>query len=91
MIHNQSPQPIQQIDPQLPIPNSPEFSIDPTNPLAWVILLTLLVSSTGKTINAMAELTRAITALWLAIAKSRRTAPKQDDASRSLKQDQSIS
>lgn len=56
-------QPIQTIEPPLPLPTLPQVPIDPTNPLSWMIVLTLLLGTTEKPINATANLIRAIAAL----------------------------
>ena len=80
MMNTEPTQPIQTIEPQLPMPNLPEISIDPTNPLAYVIVLTFFLGSTSKTTDAITGLTQAITALWLAISKKRRSVSQKDDS-----------
>lgn len=62
MMNLQSTQPIQTIDPQLPT-TLPQIPIDPTNPLSWVLVLTLFLGTTEKPINATASLIRAIATL----------------------------
>ena len=87
MMNSQSTQPIQTIDPQLPLPNLPQVPVDPANPLSWIILLTLFFSTTGKTIDAAAKLVRSIAALRVVMAKARQPASKKDASSHSSKQD----
>ncbi|MBE9012451.1 hypothetical protein IQ250_19825 [Pseudanabaenaceae cyanobacterium LEGE 13415] len=53
----------QTIEPQLPMPTLPQIPIDPTNPLSWIMVLTLLLGTTEKPINASAKLICAIAAL----------------------------
>ena len=44
-----------------PLPNAVSpVSIDPTNPLAWILVLTLLLSRTDEVINAVANLIRTL-------------------------------
>jgi hypothetical protein len=62
-------QPIQSIDPQLPT-TLPQIPVDPTNPLSWILVITLFLSSTEKPINAIARLLRAIADLRVTIAKT---------------------
>ncbi len=71
-----STQPIQSIEPQLPT-TLPQIPIDPTNPLSWVLVLTLLLSTTEKPINATASLIRAVAALRVAIARTQRSHRKK--------------
>lgn len=49
--------------PDLPTLDLPTNALDPTNPLAWVICLTLLLGNTDEVINAIAKLLRAIASL----------------------------
>jgi hypothetical protein len=42
---------------------APNLPIDPSNPLAWVIVLTALLSATAKPLNATAKVITAIAAL----------------------------
>ncbi len=72
MMNLQSTQPIQTIEPQLPT-TLPQIPIDPTNPLSWVLVLTLLLGTTEKPINATANLFRAIAALRVTIVKTQRS------------------
>jgi hypothetical protein len=46
--------------PQLPPLDAPPVSIDPTNPLAWILVITFLLSNTDEVINAIANLIGAI-------------------------------
>lgn len=49
-----------------------QLPIDPTNPLAWILVLTLLLSHTDEVINAVANLIRAL-------KRSDRTQRKRDN------------
>ncbi|WP_103668150.1 hypothetical protein [Pseudanabaena sp. BC1403] len=54
---------IQTIDPAQPTHSNlelPNFAIDPTNPLAWVLATTMLLKHTAQTINAVTRLIQAI-------------------------------
>ena len=62
MMNLQSTQPLQSIEPQLPT-TLPQIPIDPTNPLSWVLVLTLFLGTTEKPITATASLIRAIAIL----------------------------
>ena len=42
------------------IAQSNQLPIDPTNPLAWILVLTLLLSRTDEVINAVANLIRTL-------------------------------
>lgn len=48
-----------------PQPNieAPQFPLDPTNPLVWILLLTALLGNTDEVINAITKLIQAIAAL----------------------------
>ena len=72
MMNLQSTQPIQTIDPQLPT-TLPQIPIDPTNPLSWVLVLTLFLGTTEKPINATASLIRAIATLINTLTKNKRS------------------
>lgn len=72
MMNLQSTQPIQSIEPQLPTP-LPQIPVDPTNPLSWMLVITLLLSSTEKPINAATNLVREIVTLIIAISKIKRS------------------
>ena len=50
-------------EPILPTLDVPPDTLDPANPLAWVLCLTLLLSNMDEVINATAKLVRAIAAL----------------------------
>lgn len=63
MMNSIETQPLPTISASLPKVDSPQFPLDPTNPLAWVLVLTLLLSNTDEVINAIANLLRAIAAL----------------------------
>jgi hypothetical protein len=56
-------QPMLTIDPSLPNVELPQIPIDSTNPLAWILVMTMLLSSIDEPINAAAKLIRAIAAL----------------------------
>ncbi|KAM3113640.1 hypothetical protein [Phormidesmis sp. 146-33] len=84
MMNLQSTQPIQSIEPQLPT-SLPQIPIDPTNPLSWVLVLTLFLGTTEKPINATASLIRAIAALRVTIAKTQRAAKQIPQESRRRK------
>lgn len=56
----QTTQTTQPID--LPLP-SPSFTLDPANPLVWILVTTTLLSHTDEIINAIANLIRAIASL----------------------------
>jgi hypothetical protein len=47
----------------LPKIESPQFPLDPTNPLVWLLLITALLGNTDEVINAMAKLIEAIASL----------------------------
>jgi hypothetical protein len=47
--------------PQLPNPNLPSIPTDPGNPLAWILVMTLLLGNIDEIINALANLIRART------------------------------
>ncbi|NET10481.1 MAG: hypothetical protein F6K16_38440 [Symploca sp. SIO2B6] len=49
--------------PDLPTLDLPPNALDPANPLAWVLCLTLLLGNTDEVINAIAKLLRAIASL----------------------------
>ena len=54
---------IQTIDPAHPAPSNLDFSqfaIDPTNPLAWILAITMLLKHTAQTIDAATKLIQAI-------------------------------
>ena len=54
---------IQTIDPAHPAPSNlefPNFAIDPTNPLAWILAITMLLKHTAQTIDAATKLIQAI-------------------------------
>ncbi|PZV13731.1 MAG: hypothetical protein DCF20_14820 [Pseudanabaena sp.] len=54
---------IQTIHPAYPAPSNlefPNFAIDPTNPLAWVLAITMLLKHTAQTIDAATKLIQAI-------------------------------
>lgn len=54
---------IQTIDPAHPEPSNLDFShsaIDPTNPLAWILAITMLLKHTAQTIDAATKLIQAI-------------------------------
>lgn len=72
MMNLQSTQPIQTIDPQLPT-TLPQIPIDPTNPLSWVLVLTLFLGTTEKPINATASLIRAIATLINTLTRNKRS------------------
>ena len=50
-------------EPILPTLDLPPNTLDPANPLAWILCLTLLLSNMDEVINATAKLVRAIGAL----------------------------
>jgi hypothetical protein len=57
---------IQTIDHAHPAPSNLDFShfaIDPTNPLAWVLVTTMFLKHTAQTINAVTRLIQAIAPL----------------------------
>lgn len=56
-------QPISTVTSPLPDTEFPQISTDPNNPLAWILLITLLLSNTDEVINAVANLIRAVAAL----------------------------
>jgi hypothetical protein len=62
-------QPAQPQLPQLP----PNLPIDPTNPLAWVIVFTVFIGTTEKPLNAAANLIRAIATLCNVMTKRKRS------------------
>ncbi len=72
MMNLQSTQPIQSIEPQLPT-TLPQIPIDPTNPLSWVLVLTLFLGTTEKPINATASLIRVIATLINTLTKNKRS------------------
>ena len=47
----------------LPKIESPQFPLDPTNSLAWIVLITALLGNTDEVINAMTKLIQAIASL----------------------------
>jgi isocitrate/isopropylmalate dehydrogenase len=54
---------IQTIDPAHPTPSNlefPNFAIDTTNPLAWILAITMLLKHTAQTIDAATKLIQAI-------------------------------
>jgi len=54
---------IQTIDPAQPAHLNLDFShfaIDPTNPLAWILAITMLLKHTAQTIDAATKLIQAI-------------------------------
>jgi len=91
MMNHQSTQPIQTIDPQLPHQNPPQAPVAPTASLSWVILLTLCLSKVGIAINATTGLMRSVTALWIMVAKIRRSASKKKSTPCPSEQDESKS
>jgi hypothetical protein len=64
--------------PQLPqLPQLPSnLPTDPTNPLAWIIVLTVLLSATAKPLNASANLIKAIATLVQTIRNSSRSSKR---------------
>ena len=63
MMNSIETQPIPTIAPPLPNTGSPQFLLDPTNPLIWILLITALLGNTDEVINAIAELIRVIASL----------------------------
>jgi hypothetical protein len=51
---------------------APSLPIDPSNPLAWIIVLTTLLSATAKPLNATAKVITAIVALIRVINNKKR-------------------
>jgi hypothetical protein len=72
-------QPISTIATPLPKTESPQFPLDPTNPLVWILLITALLGNTDEVINAMTKLIEAIASLRE--DKSKPSAGKKHDRS----------
>jgi hypothetical protein len=54
---------IQTIDPAHPAPSNlefPNFALDSTNPLAWILAITMFLKHTAQTIDAATKLIQAI-------------------------------
>ncbi|WP_434683586.1 hypothetical protein [Pseudanabaena minima] len=63
MMNHKECKAIQTIDPAQPTPSNlefPHFAIDSTNPLAWVLAITMLLKHTAQTIDAATKLIQAI-------------------------------
>ena len=63
MMNHKECKAIKTIDPAHPAHLNPDFShfaIDPTNPLAWVLAITMLLKHTAQTIDAATKLIQAI-------------------------------
>ena len=56
-------QPVPPIAPPLPNVESPQFPLDPTNPLVWILGISALLSNTDEVINASTKLIQAIATL----------------------------
>ena len=63
MMNSIETQPITTIAPALPNTESPQFPLDPTNPLVWILLITPLLGNTDEVINAITALIREIRSL----------------------------
>ena len=63
MMNHKEGKAIQTIDPAQPSIDFSHFAIDPTNPLAWILASTMLLSHTAQTINAVTRLIQAIASL----------------------------
>ena len=57
----------------------PGIPIDPTNPLAWVLVISMLISSIDEPINAIAKLIQAI----IELKSTRQNKQTEDDPSNS--------
>ena len=62
MMNSTENQTIQTLDPELPnLSVEPsQIPLDPTNPLVWALVFTLLLSHTDEVINSVANLITAI-------------------------------
>lgn len=63
MMNSIETQPIPTTSVPLPAPEAPQFPLDPTNPLVWILLLTALLGNTDEVINAITKLIQAIASL----------------------------
>ncbi len=66
MMNSNKTQLVQAIPSNLPQPpnlESPQFPLDPTNPLIWILLITALLSNADEVINAATKLIQAIASL----------------------------
>ena len=60
MMNSIETQPVPSISVSLPTLESPHIPIDPGNPLAWILVLTLLLGNTDEVLNAIAHLIQTI-------------------------------
>lgn len=63
MMNSIQTQPITTIAPPVPTPETPQFPLDPTNPLVWILVTSALLGNTDEVLHGMAELIRAIASL----------------------------
>ena len=63
MMNSIETQPVPTIAPPLPKAESPQYPLDPTNPLVWILLITALLGNTDEVINAVTKLIQAIASL----------------------------
>lgn len=56
--------------PQPPELELPQFPLDPTNPLIWILLITALLGNADEVINAATKLTQAIASFRRSSGKS---------------------
>ena len=57
---NFTAQTLQPAAPELPAPTPTEFPLDPTNPLAWILVLTFFLGNTDEVLNAIANLIQTV-------------------------------
>lgn len=60
MMNSIETQPIPAVSAPLPKVESPQFALDPTNPLVWILVITMLLGNADEVIRAIAELIQAI-------------------------------
>lgn len=63
MMNSIETQPITPIAPPAPTLEAPQFPLDPTNPLVWILVISALLGNTDEVLYGMAELIRAIASL----------------------------
>ncbi len=75
-----SPEPLttQTTPPEPPTLDIPSVPMDPNNPLAWILLLTLLLGNTDEALNALTNLVQATTSALTALARAIASLEKGD-------------
>lgn len=78
MTNPPEPLTMQTTPPELPTLDIPSVPMDPNNPLAWILLLTLLLGNTDEALNALTNLVQATTSALTALARAIASLEKGD-------------